>query len=141
MESRLHELLKDAALAELEREGYYLYVEPSDPPSWRLNWSLYRPDIAGTLADEVEFWFVLVECETKPSIRRIRRKISKIRNSLTFQNRLNETYLFRLLLVIPAGMLERVNCSDIRLRWEIWIVNYRGEIIHKIPRKECARPA
>ena len=138
MESRLHELLKEAALTELEKEGYYLYVEPSDPPSWRLNWSLYRPDIAGTLTNEVEFWFVLVECETKPNIRRIRRKISKIRKSLTFQNRLNETYLFRLLLVIPAGMLERVNYSEVRLRWEIWIVNYRGEIIHKIPTKECA---
>jgi hypothetical protein len=141
MESRQHELLKEAALTELEKEGYYLYVEPSDPPSWRLDWSLYRPDIAGTFTNEAEFWFVLVECETNPNIKRIRRKVSKIKGRLTFQNRLNETYLFRLLLVIPAGMLNRVNCSDVRLRWEIWIVNYRGEIIHKIPRKECARPA
>lgn len=138
MESRLHELLKEAALTELEKEGYYLYVEPSDPPSWRINWSLYRPDVAGTLTNEAEFRFVLVECETNPNIRRIKRKISKIRKSLTVQNRLNEKYLFRLLLVIPAGMLNRVNYSDIRLRWEIWIVNYRGEIIHKIPSKECA---
>lgn len=141
MESRLHELLKEAALTELGREGYYLYVEPSNPHSWRLSWSLYRPDILGTLANEAEFRFVLAECETNPRIRRIKGKISKIKRNLTFQKRLNERSFLRLLLVIPAGMLYRVNNHEVRRLWEIWIVNYRGKIIRKIPRKECTQAA
>ena len=136
VESKLHEVLKEAAFTELKKEGYYLYVEPSGPPSWRLNWSLYRPDIVGTLSNEAELSFVLVECETNPRIRRIKGKTSKIKRSLTFQKRLNERCILRFLLVIPAGTLHRVNNPDVRTLWEIWIVNYKGEVIYKIPRKE-----
>lgn len=136
MESRLHELFKRAVFTELEREGYDLYVEPLEPPLSRLNWSQYRPDVFGVLYDEAESRFVLVECETDPRIKRIKGKLSKIR-SLNIQKILNEKrVVFRLLLVIPLGMLHRVNCLEIRRFWEIWIVNYRGEIIYKIQKKD-----
>jgi len=141
VETGLHELLKEVVFTELEREGYHLYVEPAEPPSWRLHWSQYRPDIFGVFSNEVESLFVLVECETNPGIRRIRGKISKIRCSLNIQKRLNERHVLRLLLVIPSGMLRRVNCPELRKFWDIWIINPRGEIIHKIPRKEYTNAA
>ena len=74
MESRLHEVLKEAVSSELRREGYYLYVEPSDPPFWRLNWSLYRPDVFGVFSTEAESRLVLAECETNPRVKRIKGK-------------------------------------------------------------------
>ena len=133
MESRLHGILKKAVFGELEKEGYRLYLEPLEPPLERLNWSQYRPDIFGVLSDEVESKFVLVECETNPRSQRIKSKLSKIRNSLTIQKRIIESrIILRLLLAIPSGMLHRVNYYGIRKFWEIWILNRRGEIIHKI---------
>lgn len=139
MESRLHEVLKEAAVTELEKEGYYVHVEPSEPPSWRLSWSLYRPDVFGVLSREAESKFVLVECETDPRTRHMSGKISKIKRSLTIQKRLNERHILLLLLVIPCRTLRRVNSAEIRRLWDIWIVNYRGRIVQKIPRKECIR--
>ena len=137
LESRLHELFKKAVFTELEREGYDLYVEPPEPPLSRLSWSQYRPDVFGILSNEAESKFAIVECETDPRIKRIIEKLSKIKRSLTIQKILSErSVLLRLLLVIPSGMLHRVNCSDIRRFWEIWIANYRGEIIHKIQKKD-----
>lgn len=133
LESELHELFKKVVLTELEREGYRLYIEPLEPPLWRLRWSFYRPDLFGILSKEFESSFVLVECETDPRIKRIKGKLSKIRGSLTIQKKLSErSVLLRLLLIIPSGMLHRVNYSEIRRFWEIWTVNQRGEIIHKI---------
>ncbi len=134
MESDLHEFLKEVVFSELERYGYDLYIEPSESPSGRLNWSFFRPDILGLICTKAEFRLVLVECETNPSIRRINSKMFKIRRWLTLQKRLGEKHNFRLLLVIPLGMLCKVNKLDIRRVWEIWIVNFRGEIIDKIPR-------
>ncbi len=136
MESRLHELLKKAVFEELEKKGYNLYFEPLEPPLQRLSWSKYRPDVFGVLSDDVESRFILVECETDPTIKRMKRKLSKIRHSLTIQKKLNErNILLLLLLAIPSGFLHRVNYSDIRRFWEIWIANSRGEIIHKIRSK------
>lgn len=136
MESDLHDLLKEAVYNELEKEGYIIFVEPSESPLSRLKWSNYRPDILGVFRREAEFRLVLVECETTPKIRRIKRKVSKIRKGLNFQKRLNEKCFLNLLLVIPPRMLHKINCSVIRRVWEIWIVNYRGKIIHKIQNNE-----
>ena len=122
VETRLHESLKEAAFHELAKEGYDLYVEPLEPPLERLTWSFYRPDILGVICDEKELRLVVVECETNPQIRRIKRKISKIKHSFSFQKRLNEEHLFRLLLVIPYGMLHKVHNpgihKDIPVKWD-----------------------
>jgi len=139
VESDLHGLFKEVIYNELEKEGYIIYVEPSESPLERLRWSYYRPDILGVICKETEFRLVLAECETNPKIRRIKGKASKIRRWLNFQKKLNEKHLLRFLLVIPPGMLHKVNCFEIRRLWEIWIVNHRGKIIHKIPNHEASR--
>lgn len=132
LESGLHELLKKAVFAELKNEGYDLYVEPLESPVSRLSWSLYRPDVFGVLSNDIESSFVLAECETDPRIKRIKEKLSRIR-SLTIQKILSErSILLVLLLAIPYGMLHRVNYPEIRRFWDIWTLNRRGEIIHKI---------
>ena len=78
MESQLHELFKDVLCEELEKEGYHLYVEPSESPLERLSWSYYRPDVLGVSCKENECKVVLVECETTPKSGRINEKASKI---------------------------------------------------------------
>jgi hypothetical protein len=136
VESSFHQLLKEVASDELEKEGYDLYVEPSEPPEERLAWRFYRPDILGLMHSQTMLSLVFVECETNPRMRRISGKISKIRRSFVAQKRLNEDHLLRLLLVIPPGVLHRVVNSKIRRTCEIWIVNKSGNIIHKIPKSE-----
>jgi len=134
MESSFHELLKDAVLDELKKEGYELYVEPSDPPMSRVEWNFYRPDIFGIICNETTFDLLFAECETNPNIERINGKISKIKRWLTFQKRLNESHDFNLVLAIPTGMLRRVNCRLIRKIWDVWIVSCKGKIVHKMPK-------
>ena len=136
MESVLHERFKSVIYNELEKEGYDIYIEPYESPFDRLRWSYYRPDILGVICKDTEFRLVLVECETNPKIKRIKGKMSKIRRWLTFQKRLNEKHVLRLLLIIPPMMLRKVNYFEIRRLWEIWIVNKRGKIIYKIPQLE-----
>ena len=136
VEGSSHQLLKDVALDELGREGYDLYVEPSESPLERLVWRFYRPDILGLIRGRTLLSLVLVECETNPGLRRMMAKMAKIRRSLGLQKRLNENHLLRLLLVIPPGALHRVASSSIRRLWEIWIVNETGNILHKIPQLE-----
>ena len=71
MEGRLHKLLKNSAGKELEAQNYRLYFEPLESPLDRLSWHSYRPDILGVLLDECDLRVVLVECETKPSYKRV----------------------------------------------------------------------
>jgi len=136
VEGRFHQLLKEVALSELGKEGFELYVEPLEPPLERLDWCFYRPDILGLMCSRTRLSLVLVECETNPTTRRMKGKISRIRRSFGFQKRLNENHLLRLLLVIPPGVLHRVVNSKIRRLWEIWIISETGKIIHKIPQLE-----
>jgi hypothetical protein len=77
----------------------------------------------------------LAECETTPTRKRIMAKASKIKQTLTLQKQLNERHVICPLLIIPPMKLGRINCSAIRRFWEIWIVNRRGIIAHKIPSK------
>ena len=134
MEGSLHQLLKEVAVGELEREGYDLFLEPLESPLERLVWRFYRPDILGLMCNETMSSLILVECETNPRMRRMIEKISKLRQSFAFQKRLNEEHLLRLLLVIPPGVLHRVARPKIRGFWEIWVVSRTGSIIHRIPR-------
>lgn len=137
METRLHNLLKGVVLNELEREGYDIYVEPPEPPTSRLNWRFYRPDILGILSSRTEFRLILVECETNPRIRKVKLKELKIKRFLTFQKKLNEVCNIRLLLVIPSGKLRAINDSAIRKHWDIWIVSLDSRVAHKIPKTTC----
>src|SRR3990170_345463 len=101
MESELHGLLKEVICSELGKEGYHVYVEPSESPVEMLSWNYYRPDILGLICRETEFGLIIVECETNPSVKRMNEKLLKIERWLRLQKRLNEKHLFRLLLVIP----------------------------------------
>ena len=135
MESELHGLLKEAICYELKKEGYDLYVEPSESPLEMLSWNYFRPDILGLICQETELGLIIVECETNPSVKRMNEKRLKIERWFHLQKRLNEKHLFRFLLAVPPGMLRKVNTSTIRRLWEIWIVNDKGKIIHKVPKK------
>jgi hypothetical protein len=133
LEGKMHELLKLAAVRELKADGYRVYVEPPESPDERLAWSLYRPDILGIVTARDESKYAVVECETAPNARRIRGKTSKI-HSLTLQKRLNEKHVFRFILIILPGLLNRALYPNMRRLWEIWIVNPTSEFCHKIPR-------
>jgi hypothetical protein len=134
MESELHGLLKQAARCELEKEGYDLYLEPSESPVNVLSWTHYRPDVLGLTCQETEFELAIIECETNPTVRRLIEKRLKIRRQICFQKRLDQKNLFRLLLVIPPGTLRKVNTCSVRKLWEIWIVDNKGNIAYKIPK-------
>jgi hypothetical protein len=137
VETRLHNLLKGVVLNELEREGYDLYIEPPKPPTPRLKWNSYRPDILGILSSKTEFRLILVECEVNPRKRSVKLKELKIRSFLTLQKKLNEVCNTRLLLVIPSGKLRAINASAIRKLWNIWIISIDGRVAHKIPKITC----
>ncbi|MCJ7636256.1 MAG: hypothetical protein MUO21_02070 [Nitrososphaeraceae archaeon] len=131
----LHEILRNSAIRELQKEGYEIIVEPADSPFQRLNWRSYRPDLLGLFSNDSDFIIIFVECETNPNIRRIMEKTFKLRQSLTLQKRINENHIFRYLLLIPSNSLARINSLEIHYFWEIWIVNQVGNVIYKIPRK------
>jgi hypothetical protein len=135
MEGRLHKLFKVVVKKKLLEENYTVYVEPSKPPLERLWWRSYRPDVLGIISDKSIFKLALAECETAPNSKRILAKTSKIRQTLALQKQLNERHIIRLLLIIPPMKFDRINCTAIRRFWEIWIINQRGKITHKIPNK------
>ncbi len=133
MESRLHLIFKQRVMKELLAEGYSLYAEPVEPPVKRLSWSAYRPDVLGIQMSDNTFKLVLVECETAPTKIRVSKKTKRIKESLRLQKCLNESHYLRSLLVIPPLTFKKINCKTIRNFWEVWIINRRGTIIHKIP--------
>ena len=135
MEGRLHKLFKGVVKKELLEENYVVYLEPSEPPLERLRWKSYRPDVLGIISDTSTFNLALAECETSPNSKRILTKTSKIKQTLALQKQLNESHIIRPLLIIPPMKLDKINCPAIRRFWEIWIINPRGKITHKIPRK------
>ena len=125
--------MKSAVSSELERSGFVLHFEPFESPFERINWNRYRPDIFGVAAERAELRIVVAECETEPNVRRISNKTQKIRKWLRFQKKLNEEHDFCFLLAIPSGKLKKVNTIAVRRFWDIWILNNKGSILHKIP--------
>ena len=117
-ESDLHRAMKRIVRSALEAEGYRLVEEPLYPPTRRVSWSSYRPDLLGIRRDGAKEELVVVECETRPSRRRFR---AKNYSSLWFQASVTHEGSIRRVLAVPRGRLHGV---DLRLRdsWEVWIL-------------------
>ncbi len=135
-ESILHRRMKESVSRELANEGYSVFQEPRDAPSRFMSWVSYRPDLFGIRASAERQEYALVECETRPSGRRLATKNFR---SVDVQARLNSELTIRKILVVPRGTLAGVD-SSVRLSWETWI--YEGGCFQRFPRvSEAAIPA
>jgi hypothetical protein len=124
-ESADHRRMKLIVKRELEQEGYGVLEEPLFPPSRRVSWSAYRPDLLGHRREGGKEELAIVECETHPDMKRFRLKNFA---SLWFQPFLFEGGSIRRVLAVPRGSLRAV---DLRLRkeWEIWVLGGATPII------------
>ncbi len=102
--------------------------EPLFPPTSRISWAGYRPDLLGFRSDLRMEEIAVVECETHPSMTRF---ISKNYSSLWFEPSILHDGSIRRILAVPRGRLNRV---DLRLRqkWEIWVLGSTRPL-EKIP--------
>jgi len=132
-ESILHRRMKESVWRELVGEGYSVFFEPPYAPSRFLSWASYRPDLFGMRGSAARQEYALVECETRPSGRRL---ASKNFRSVEVQTRLNSEMSVRRVLVVPRGTLASVD-SSVRLSWETWI--YEGGLFQKFP-MACEAP-
>jgi len=114
--------MKAVVRHELEREEYAVVEEPLFPPVDWVSWSTYRPDLLAYRESGTGEELAIVECETRPSMKRFR---SKNYASLWFQPRLLRQGSIRRILAVPRGKLGAV---DLRLRreWEIWVLGEMG---------------
>ena len=126
-ESELHRRLKDDASRELQKDGYSVFYEPLFPPLPGVGWVAYRPDLFGQRESSDGEEFVIVECETRPSMRKLLAKNSR---RIWMQTHISHSDRLRRILVIPPRSLGKIDPSA-RKRWEIWIV---AEEIFRIPR-------
>jgi hypothetical protein len=127
-ESFLHRQMKESVSRELAEEGYSVFQEPPYAPSRFMTWASYRPDLFGIRASTERQEYALVECETKPSTRKLAAKNFR---SVDVQTRLNSELSVRRILVVPRGMLAAVD-SSVRRTWEMWI--YEGMTFKRFPR-------
>jgi len=127
-ESVLHLNMKESVSRELAEEGYSVFFEPPYAPSRFLSWVSYRPDLFGIRASPGRQEYALVECETRPSGRKL---ASKNFMSLDVQTRLNSYLSLRRILVVPRGTLACLDPS-VRLSWETWI--YENGRFQRFPR-------
>jgi len=114
--------MKAVVRGELEKEGFGVVEEPLYPPAKWISWSTYRPDLLGFRARDMKEEIAIVECETRPSMRRF---ASKNYSSLWFQPSVLSVGSLRRILAVPRGKLGAV---DLRLRqgWEIWVIGING---------------
>ncbi len=123
-ESSVHLGMKAVVRCELERQGYVVLEEPPFPPSNRISWSAYRPDLLAYRKGGGEEEVAIVECETHPSMRRFSGKNFA---SLWFQPHLFHIGLVRRILAVPRGRLRAVD-MNVRKEWEIWVLGASGPI-------------
>ncbi len=126
-ESTLHHRMKERVSQQLAEEGYEVFFEPLFSPSRFLSWVSYRPDLFGVKASDERQEYALVECETRPSGKRL---ASKNFRSLEVQTRLNQVLSVRRILVVPRGRLGSLE-SSVRRSWETWI--YEGGSFQRFP--------
>ena len=135
-ESFLHLRMKESVSRELAHEGYSVFFEPPFAPSRFLSWASYRPDLFGIRASADRQEYAFVECETRPSGRRLD---SKNFRSVDVQTRLNSDLSLRRILVVPRGTLASVD-SSVRRYWETWI--YEEGTFQRFPKAfEACSPA
>ncbi|MDG6901148.1 MAG: hypothetical protein JRM80_04225 [Nitrososphaerota archaeon] len=118
MESQLHRSMKAVVKSELEREDYAVVEEPPFPPREKVSWSSYRPDLLGYRSRGGSEELVLVECETRPDMRRLDKKRHR---SVWFQPYLFRRGSMRKILAVPQGKLGSVDMK-VRDEWEVWVV-------------------
>jgi hypothetical protein len=123
--------MKESVSRELAGEGYSIFEEPSYAPSRFMSWVSYRPDLFGIRASAERQEYALVECETRPSSRRLAAKNFR---SVDVQTRLNSELSLRRILVVPRGTLAAVD-SSVRRSWETWI--YEGGRFQRFPKACC----
>ncbi len=117
-ESPLHRRMKRIVTKELEGERYALMEEPLFPPSRRVSWKAYRPDLLGYRREDGEEQLVVTECETHPNMKRF---AAKNIASLSFQPFLFQRGSIRRILAVPQGKLKSVDLG-IRTKWEVWVL-------------------
>jgi len=117
-ESQVHRSMKAVVRQELEHERYAVVEEPLSPPGEKVTWTSYRPDLLGYKSENGTEELVLVECETHPSMKRLREKKA---SSVSLQPYLFRNGAVRRILAVPQGKLGSV---DLRIRdsWEVWVV-------------------
>jgi hypothetical protein len=120
--------MKAVVRRELEKDGFGVVEEPLYPTAKWISWSAYRPDLLGFKTKGMREEIVIVECETRPSMRRF---ASKNFASLWFQPSVQRVGSLRRILAVPGGKLGSV---DLRLRrgWEVWVIGSKGPS-EKIP--------
>lgn len=136
-ESAPHLRMKLMMRRELESESYNVLEEPLSPPSRRVFWSAYRPDLVGYVREKGKEELVVVECETRPNMRRFRLKNF---SSLWFQPFLFQRGSIRRILAVPQGRLRAVDL-ELRDEWEIWVLGRTGPICKIGPRGEEGLPS
>lgn len=116
-ESDAHKSMKAIVRRELEQDRFAVVEEPPYPPG-RVSWTAYRPDLLGYKLEGGKEELVLVECETRPNMRRLAAKNAR---SASFQSRLLRQGSVRRILAVPRGKLGAV---DMRVRgaWEVWVI-------------------
>lgn len=121
-ESSFHRSMKAIVRSELERERYAVVEEPLLPPRPRASWEAYRPDLLGYRSEGGVEDLVLVECETRPNMRRLG---AKNHASVWFQPHLFKEGAVRRILAVPQGRLRSV---DLRIRrdWEVWVLGEKS---------------
>jgi len=110
--------MKAIVRAELELERYAVVEEPLFPPGRKASWRSYRPDLLGYRSEKGSEELVLVECETRPSMRKFG---SKNHSSIWFQPYLFSRGSVRKILAVPQGKLRAVDMK-LRNKWEIWVL-------------------
>ena len=110
--------MKAVMRRELELAGYAVVEEPALPPRKRVSWRAYRPDLLAYRSEGGREELVLVECETRPNMKRLGAKNT---SSVWFQPYLFRRGSVRRILAVPQGRLKSV---DLRFRekWEVWVV-------------------
>ena len=110
--------MKEIVRRELRSEGYVTLEEPPFPPSRRIRWSAYRPDLLGFRRVDATEEIALVECETHPNMRRFR---AKNYSSVWFQPTVLSLGAVRKILAVPRGKLRAVD-RRVMGEWEVWVL-------------------
>ncbi len=126
-ESALHRNMKAVVASELTREGYRVIEEPLWPPNRFVSWNAYRPDLLGFIHTDATEEYALVECETRPGMRRI---LTKNIWRVELQSKIDLQPRLRRILVVPRGKLGTLD-PKLRRSCEIWVAD--EDDILKIP--------